>query len=268
MAKKSPPLPAPRRMKPPLPEPTRTGAGPFIVDTPGWWWCLSDLHLPFHDKVTLELGVAEAKKRNCVGVLLNGDILDSHELSRHDKDPSAPRYLDEVNMGKAFFAWLRGQLPKSRILYKFGNHEERLERYVFERAPAIFGVEGVNLQTFLHLHEFGVEWISDKRLISLGKLNVIHGHEYRGQGGVNPARWLYLKARSLAMAGHFHRTSEHHGKDIRGKPEAAWSIGCCCYLSPLYLPMNEWNHGFAFVHLENSGEFHMDNRRVLNGKIV
>ena len=251
-----------------LPEPADCGYGPFAVDTPGVWLVISDIHIPYHDLTTLELAAKESKRRGIVGILLNGDVLDSHEISRHDKDPGAPRYVQEIEAGRQFIAWLRFQFPKARIIFKAGNHDERLEKYVIERAPALFGLEGLSLPSLLHFADHGIEWVTDQRVITLGKLNVVHGHEYRGGGGVNPARWLYLRARSVAMAGHFHRTSEHHSRDIRGKAAAAWSTGCACCLSPRYLPINDWNNGFAFVTLDKQGEFVVDNRRVLAGKIV
>lgn len=146
----------------------------------------------------------------------------------------------------------------------------RLPRYILKNAPALFALQGVGLHAWLGLSETGIEWVPDKKVIQLGKLNVIHGHEYRGGAGssVNPARGLYLKARSVALCGHHHRTSEHHARNIRDQHEAAWSVGCACYLHPRWLPLNDWNLGFAFVHVEPDGNFMVENRRVLNGKIV
>jgi hypothetical protein len=242
----------------------------FHVDSLGSTLVISDIHVPYHDRITAELAVAEAKRRNVGLVILNGDILDYHELSVHDKDPRAPRYIGELATGKQFLTWLRKQLPTARIIYKQGNHEDRLERYILRNAPALFGIEAISTPELLEFKKHGIEWVADKRIIALGKLNVIHGHEYRGgvSSPVNPARGLYMKARSVAMAGHHHQTSEHHSRDIRGKPEAAWSLGCCCSLTPKYLPINGWNHGFAFVELYAGGDFSVENKRVLGGKIV
>lgn len=253
-----------------LPDPHREEYTPHKIDTPGTWLILSDIHAPYHDRTTLELAVAEAKRRNVVGVILNGDILDSHEVSRHDKDPSAPRYVEEVEIAKKLLAWLRGQLPKAQFVMKEGNHEERLQTYIVGRAPALFGLEGIDLQSLLHLADYGVTWVGGRRVIALGKLNVIHGHEFPGgcTSPVNPARGLYLKARSVAIAGHHHQTSEHHARNIRGHAEAAWSLGCCCFLSPKYMPLNNWNHGFAFAEIASDGGFAVSNKRVFNGKVV
>jgi len=255
---------------PPLPDPVDLPYTPYAIDTPGAWLIVSDLHLPYHDRATVEAAVGEARRRNVAGVLLNGDILDSHEISSHDQDPRAKRYREEVEVGKRFLAWLRGQLPTARIVYKSGNHEDRLERYILARAPALFELENVDLPGLLHLADFGVDHVGDRRVITLGKLNVIHGHEYRGgvSTPVNPARGLYLKARSVAICGHWHKTSEHHERNIRGQAEAAWSVGCACALAPRYNPLSNWNHGFALVDVESDGTFSVSNRRVMGGKAV
>jgi predicted phosphodiesterase len=240
------------------------------VDTPGMWLILSDIHVPYHDRTTIELAVAEAKRRNVVGVILNGDTLDSHEVSRHDKDPSAPRYIEEIETAKSLLAWLRGQLPRAELVLKEGNHEERLDSYIIQRAPALFGLEGIDLPSLLHLRDYGAAWVTGRRVITLGRLNVIHGHEFPGgcTSPVNPARGLYLKARSVAICGHHHQSSEHHARNIRGRAEAAWSLGCACFLSPRYMPLNNWNHGFAFVEVAQDGQFSVENKRVFSGKIV
>jgi predicted phosphodiesterase len=251
-----------------MPAPHPESYEPFKIDTPGRWLILSDIHAPYHDRTTLELAVTEAKRRGVVGVLLNGDTLDSHEISNHDKDPSAPRYIDEIDTARKLLAWLRAQLPGARLVLKEGNHEERLERYVIQRAPALFGLEGIDLPSLLHFRDVGAEWVSGRRVIALGKLCVVHGHEYRGGGGVNPARWLYLRARYVSICGHFHRSSEHGERNIRGTEERAWSLGCACYLFPRYMPLNSWNHGCAFVEVSGDGNFAVENKRVFGGKLV
>ena len=251
-----------------FPEPYQRDGSEFKIDTPGRWLVLSDLHIPAHNRQAIELAVEQGRREGVAGVLLNGDLMDAHEISDHDKDPSAPRYVREVELGGQFLQWLREQFPNARIVFKHGNHDERMDRYIFNRAPALFGLEAVTLRGLLHLEAVGVETVGDRRVVKIGKLHVVHGHEYKGGGGVNPARWLYLKARSVSMTGHFHRTSEHHAKDISGKYEAAWSTGCLCDLRPLYLPLNEWNHGWAIVEVSTDGGFGVRNMRMLNGKAV
>ncbi len=253
-----------------LPDAHREDYTPHAIATAGTWLILSDIHCPYHDRTTIELAVTEAKRRGVVGVILNGDTLDSHEVSRHDKDPGAPRYVEEIEVTRKLLKYIRGQLPKAEMVLKEGNHEERLNAYIIQRAPALFGLEGIDIPSLLHLKDIGAEWITGKRVIGLGKLNVIHGHEFPGgcTSPVNPARGLYLKARSVAICGHHHQVSEHHARNIRGQAEAAWSLGCACFLYPRYMPLNNWGHGFAFVELSKDGSFSVDNKRVHAGKVV
>lgn len=238
----------------------------FGVDRKGHWLVLCDVHLPYHDETTVKLAVSQARADNAVGVILNGDFIDSHEVSSHDKDPSALRYQAEIECGKQFLGWLRGQLPKADIIFKHGNHEERLDRYVFSRAPALFDLEGVNLRSLLHFKDFGIDEVKDNRVIKLGMLNLLHGHEYKGSGGQNPAKWLLDRAKSVVMAGHFHRSHEYADPTIDGRLDTAWSVGCACELNPLYLPYSKWNNGYAMVEVGQQGDFHVRNIRIINGK--
>lgn len=253
-----------------LPTPVSRSFEPVLFPETSKWLILSDIHLPYHDVPTVELAIRAARRKKNCNVLLNGDILDSHEISSFDKDPRAPRYIEERQACIEFLRYLREKLPNSRIIYKAGNHEDRLERYLMRRAPALFGLESVKFENIMELDNFGVEYVGDKRVIRLGPLNVLHGHEYKNtiQTPVNPARGLFLRSKTIAMGGHFHQTSEHHEPTLEGKPKGCWSTGCACQLNPPYCPLNKWNHGFAFVDVCNENMFSVDNLRVLDGKVV
>src|SRR5262245_52732666 len=98
-------IPLPPDLEPPdvksaqLPKSLTKSYPPFDIDTPGLWGVLSDVHLPYHDETTIEHAVKLFQRRNVVGLLINGDLLDCHELSDHDKDPTALRYQGEVEIG-------------------------------------------------------------------------------------------------------------------------------------------------------------------------
>lgn len=253
-----------------LPPSLDRSSKPFSLQTPGWWLVISDLHIPYHDCTVIDLALKEATKHKAVGILINGDMLDSHELSTFDKSPEDPRYVDEIQACRQTLRYFRQRLPKARIIFKDGNHEERLYTYLWRRAPALFGLEEMTLPTLLQLDRVDAEHVGERRVIRLGRLNVIHGHEYRPaiMSPVNPARGLFLRAKSVALAGHWHQTSEHHEPTIRQKPQGAWSIGCACGLMPAYMPLNKWNHGFAMVKVGKGGSFEVRNLRVLDGTVV
>lgn len=251
-----------------LPDPVPYEYKPFLIDTPGACGVISDVHLPYHDKRTIQKWVEDCQRMNSRTLLLNGDILDFYQLSDYAKDPSKPRMREEIQKGRQFLEYLRATFPAARIVYKEGNHDERLKRYLASRAPETFDLEDFRLQYLLRADNYGVEWVEDKRLVMVGKLPVIHGHEYRGGGGVMPARWLYLRTGESAMMGHLHQPTFYSFRTMTGKEVGMWSVGCACHLSPLYAPLNQWGHGWAVI--EVSGEsFHVHNRRLLrDGQVV
>jgi predicted phosphodiesterase len=254
---------------PGLPDPVPLNFGPFAVDAPGDWGVLSDIHVPYHDRATIEAAVREWKSRGVVGVLLNGDVLDFHRLSDYVKEPSAARLQQEVEKGRQLLEWLRAQFPRARVVYKLGNHDERLKRYLATRAPELEDLDDLDLGRLLRVADVGVEVVGDKRPVMLGKLPVIHGHEYRGGGGVMPARWLFIRAWSNALLGHFHQPTYFPVRTLDGRELAVWSTGCACYLSPAYAPLNQWAHGWATVTVDSGGGFHVDNRRLLkDGRVA
>ena len=268
---KTVPPPPPAEVRSPLPESWALDYKPFQIDGPAKVLFLSDVHIPFHDRAAIEAAVAAGVKHGCNLVYLNGDALDFHGVSRYDHDGCAVTYQQEIGYGKEFFAYLRGKFKKARIVYKEGNHEERLERYVLARAPALFGLEGVNLASLLGLAGCGVEHVGEQRVVRLGKLSAIHGHEYGGgtNAPVNGARWLLLRTRKHAIMGHLHHTSEQTEQAIDGSMLSAWSVGCLCGLNPRYRRLSSrWSHGFAMVDVSAAGEFEVRNARIFGGKVL
>ncbi len=262
------PEPAPEAGGPGLPDPVAQGHEPFKIDE-GPVAILSDPHIPYHDLRTIRSWLAEAKRMAAKTLLLNGDVLDFYQLSAFVKDPQMPRLAEEVTKGRQFLEYLRSEFPRARIVYKEGNHDERLKRYLMTVAPELLGLDGIRLEVLLGAKDHGVEWVEDKRVVMCGKLPVIHGHEYRGGGGVMPARWLYLRTGESALMGHFHQPSFYSFRTLQGKEVGMWSVGCACHLSPLYAPLNQWAHGWAMIELDADGGYHVHNRRLLkDGRVV
>lgn len=230
---------------------------------------LSDVHIPFHDPVSLGVALQYGFDRNADLVLLNGDITDHYALSRWELDPKLRDFPAEVRATKLFLASIREGFPTARIIFKQGNHEERFERYLRLKAPDLLGLPEFEWGSVFGLDDLKIELVKDKRPIRLGQLNVIHGHEYvfSISNPVNPARGMYLRAKNHVLGGHFHQSSNHSEKTLEGKVVSAWSTGCLCGLHPVYRPLNPWNLGFAFVEVEADGAFHVQNLRIIEGKV-
>jgi len=231
---------------------------------------LSDIHVPYHNVESLSVAIGELKRLKIDGLLLNGDTIDCHKLSRYVKDPKKRDFATELSVFKQLFEVLQNQL-KCRIFFKIGNHEERYQNFLLEKAKELVGVEEFDFENILKARASGIEVIGGKRVVKLNELNGIHGHEYIGgiSAPVNVARGLYLRGKVSAFQGHNHSTSEHTESDMDGKLTTTWSIGCLSELHPEYMPLNKWNHGFAWVELDNNGkDYQFHNKRIYKGKVL
>jgi len=99
---------------------------------------------------------------------------------------------------------------------------------------------------------------------------VIHGHEYKNAitSPANPARTFFLRTKDNTAGGHYHQTSEHPEPSIKGKLITCWSIGCLCDLHPKYMPLNKWNNGFAKYERYDENFWHIDNKKIIEGRVV
>ncbi len=261
------PAPAPEAGGPSLPEPADCSYEFFNIDH-GTWGILSDVHIPYHSLPTIKGWIDDCKRMNVTGLFLNGDVMDFYQVSDHRRDPSKPRMKEEIEKGRQFFEYLRATFPRARIVFKRGNHDERLAWYLATRAPEVFDLDDIQLPALLRLDKLGIEHFGDKRVAMLGKLALIHGHEYRGGGGVMPARWLFLRTGESAMMGHLHHPTNYTFRTISGKEVGMWSTGCACFLSPEFCPLNQWGLGWAIQEIFQNGHFHVHNKRLLASGMV
>lgn len=232
---------------------------------------LSDIHIPFQDNDALQVAMQYGLDVGCDSVILGGDIMDCLRISRFSKDPNSRNMKEEIELTKHFFTSLRyNAFTDAKIIYKEGNHEARLPLYGQTQAPELFGADMIkSMDEVLELDRFGVKWVDGKRPMYMGKLNVLHGDETGAKsGGVNPARAMYLKAKECCIGGHWHRTTQFTGKTIRDRIISAWSVGCLCDQHPDYMPSNEWNLGFAVIERDDDDWFVVDNKRILNNRVV
>lgn len=211
---------------------------------------LSDIHIGVHDKQALVGALIYLKKERCDNIILNGDIIDSSSISKHPKNANTPKYLSEVELTKTFLSSIRADYPNARIIFKEGNHDDRLGRYIQENANELEGL--ISLSEILGLKEKGIEFCESTQIMRANDIYVIHGHELKIGGGINPARSLLLKSFESTIMGHVHRTSFSAGKSIGGKFIRTWTTGCLCKLSQAYMPYSSSNHGFAIVEKDST----------------
>ena len=237
----------------------------------GRYLILSDVHIPYHDEDALTTALEWGLNNDIDCIILNGDIMDCYPVSSFIKDVGQPSLREEIEMTKAFFTYLRELFPIIPIYYKLGNHEERVKNYLLRQAKEFSDVDNLKFENLLSLNEFNIHLVN-REIIKLGKLNVLHGHEMGESvfSPVNPARGMFLKAKSSTIFGHNHQVSHHSENNINGESTGVWSMGCLCSLSPDYRPYayTKWSHGFACVDVNEDLTFHVNNMKIINGKLI
>jgi hypothetical protein len=173
----------------------------------------------------------------------------------------------EVALGNEVLDYIQRKL-KAKMFYKLGNHDEHFDRLIMTRCPELWGMDGLNLNTQLHIAERGGILIADKRPVKYSHLSLLHGHEYGGGSGdlVNPARTMFMKVRTTGLCAHSHRTSANLTSGLNPYPTVNWSIGGLCYLHPQFSVINDWNHGFALLEKDDNS-FRVNNFIIIDGKV-
>jgi predicted phosphodiesterase len=252
-----------------LPESYENDFSPYVINQ-SKTLIISDLHFPYQNNKAIELALDYGKSKQVNCILINGDLIDFANISRHERDFRARSIATEFEATRNFLKSLRLNFPKAKIVWKYGNHCERWEKWLYVKAPEVFDVADFQLEILLKLGELKIEVVKDKRPVKLGKLTVLHGHELAGggAGGVNPARATFLKTLDSVIVGHYHKTSNHTETTMSGEVISVNSTGCLCDLNPLYMPINKHNLGFAYCEVDiKTGHYHLENLKIIKGKI-
>lgn len=254
-----------------LPESSKEDREPFVLPT----GCnnillISDLHIPYHDidAITLALDYGIDNKVNCV--FINGDLLDFHHLSRFQKDPRKRSVKFEFDAAKSFLVTLRKTFPNAMIYWLKGNHCMRYEHWLMTKVYEVFDDEYYHLEQRLRLNEENIHLIDDKQLVKAGKLSITHGHHIMKGffAPVNSSRGAWMKAKQSVIISHVHKVSNHVEVNLDGTPFGCWSTGSLCELRPDYNPLvSNYQHGFAHIMVDGSGDFQVKNYQIINGKL-
>ena len=237
---------------------------------------LPDLHVPYHDKNALNIAIGYGKAVNPDIVLLQGDLVDFYQVSSWLKDPKKRDFAWEIEQCIEVIDHITNNFPNAKKVLLEGNHEHRLLRFLWQKASQLCGLKAMDVGELLKLQDRGWEYVINRErlmagedVFKVGKLRFIHGHEVRtGWGAVNLARMYYMKTTVNIVVAHHHQTQEYLTRKLNNQHEGAWVLGGLCDLSPDYLPSNNWNHGFAIVRFDSDGDFAIENKKIINGKIL
>jgi predicted phosphodiesterase len=158
-----------------------------------------DVHAPYHneDAWQLMLDVARALKPETVVCI--GDLWDCYALSSHSKDPERVTQLKhELQIVRAKRQELDDLNAQSYIFCE-GNHENRLKRYLRDKAPEMFGI--VDVPSLL---ELGPKWefIEYRNHTRRGAVHYTHDTGAAGRYAAFKSLDVYQHS---VITGHTHR---------------------------------------------------------------
>ena len=158
-----------------------------------------DTHIPGHDRRAWKL-MLKAGRAFKPDVLIHlGDLMDFFAISSYSKDPRRSVLLKdelvEVRKGRADL----DALGAKRKVMLGSNHGDRLQRYLMDKAPELFGL--IDEPQLLDLYDNGWEWIPYKETFQLGKVHWVHDIGLSGKNAT--ARTLEQMQHSV-VCGHNH----------------------------------------------------------------
>ena len=227
---------------------------------------LSDIHVPFHDPVSLKLALEYGRDHGIDGILLNGDVIDCYSLSRFQRSLKYRNFEVERSRTIDLFEAIQKIFPGIPIFFKAGNHEDRLEAALQYNLPELSETKGLKIHELLELDDHGIEYLTSIQVVKFNGLHILHGHEFN-HGGIHVAYNIRIKSVDNVAFGHFHRTQEDTWKGI-SREVGGWSIGCLCGLRPDWMPINNWNHGFMIVTRRPNNEFAVDNKKIIGRSVL
>lgn len=212
---------------------------------------LNDVHFPYHDPRALGLVIDFIRDNKPGRIHLNGDIFDFYSLSKFDKNPERRSKLQkEIDAGVQFFQQLREASPDSQIEFNEGNHELRLQKYLWGKADELAGLQALRFEDLCHLNEYKIRFHPVLKPYKIGKLLFFHGNRVSKHAG-STARAHYEQFGCNVIVGHCHRLGSYYHAtydDLFG----AWENGCLCKLNPEYLLKPDWQQAFSIIWYHGS----------------
>ena len=234
---------------------------------------------PYHDRKAIDIAIQVLAMTQPDVVVLLGDNLDFQPLSLRWATP--PASMQTTAIALAEYRWLlwriRQVCPRSRIVYMFGNHEDRLRKYLDERAGELQGLTHANgkkalcLRNILGLDDLHIEtveyplpyWLWDR-------VEIEHGRVVRRGGGATAATVAAQREHSV-LYGHIHRQEVAHrtAETPHGKREyVVGSPGCLCRIDGIVPGSDrpDWQQGVGVLSLVDDMDEHLELIRIQDGK--
>jgi len=230
---------------------------------------ISDTHATFLSPFVWHCFLRACIKYQPDYIVLNGDILEGSDISRHPKIPGWSCSLQvEFDFAREMFRQIRQVAPDAEIIWTAGNHGlDRLAAYLSQVAPALACLDNLRFDKLAGVDEYGVKLAQGGSIASpKGTENDLPGiliHNYLLHHGTLLGQTPHLselrKALRSGQSGHVHRAGvsfmSHEGASI------SWMstpMGCTPTAGRAYMKGRHtgWQMGFGMAFLHPGGRVH------------
>lgn len=222
---------------------------------------VGDIHWPYHDEAVWALTKKVVYYWNPDLLFFLGDNWDFYQVSSYENDPKRRFALQEdIDVGLREIAKIRRKKPELEMKTLLGNHELRMRRYLWGKAPELSQLRSLQFESLIEAERYGIGIIErGPEPYWIGELGYIHGDEVKG----NNAKARLAKKEGNFIFGHDHRFSSAYKTTLKGQLHGAFGNACLCSLRPHYTMLPDWHHGFSLIYYSSDGSFSVDQRPIM-----
>lgn len=221
-------------------------------------------------------------------VILAGDVADNYTLSSYRSHPEemATSFNTELRMirTKILLPLRLAVRQCCEISYLPGNHEDRLNRYLMDRAPELWDLrwrgdtQRPRVLTFpwlLDLEALDIKWVGGGReVLALNKhLLVTHGSIARKHSGWS-ARQAMQDFKTSIVVGHCHRLGIFYEYGYGSRMWKGAENGHLCDVERVVdagavnnKQTYNWHMGFSVVYLYPNQMFHLEQAVIIHDRV-
>lgn len=228
-----------------------------------------DVHFPFEDKKAWALFLKAGKEFKPDHVVILGDFIDCYSVSSHSKHPErALKLKEEVEATKKGLDQVIALGAKNNVFIA-GNHCDRLERYLRDKAPELYNY--ISIPEILELKKKGFKYTPYKDSYKLGKMNFTHDTGVAG-------KFAHYKALETfqhnVIIGHTHRIGYAVEGNAQGERHVTAQLGWLGNVDDIdYMhkvsAQKAWSHGFGIAYLDKATDnVHVVPVPIVNGSCL
>lgn len=254
-----------------------------------------DQQIPHHDKALHQLALRWLEFNKPTGIICSGDIIDQPTLSKHRHNPHMVREKDKAlqdGLDQTYAVlsdYLQACNPSVRKIIP-GNHEERFQNYLIDKAPELYGIKragqidphsAFSIPHLIRSDELGFDWVTapngsewpDAEFILSPYLAIRHGWLAAKGSGMTALKTLEHLGYSVVV-GHTHRQGIVFKtvRQIDGLSRTLTAVEAGTMAESHeglgYSIASDWQQGFAVIRMFREGTFDASLAKYVNGCLI